>query len=87
MHRAAKLESANNTLRTAVLHATGNETLLRVVSNVCCKKWKDKSLMAVCTCHLHTIFSSPNKWCEDGSHAFVEQMVTFKLLLALRKAL
>jgi hypothetical protein len=87
MHSAAKLKSADNTLRTVVLLAAGNETLLWMVSNVCCEKWKDKSLMAIHTCHLHPIFSGTNEWHEDGSHTFVEQVVTFKLLLALRKAL
>jgi hypothetical protein len=71
MHGAAKLKLANNTLRTAVLHVAGNETLLWMVSNVCCEKWKDKSLMAIHRCHLHPIFSSTNEQCQDGSHTFV----------------
>lgn len=69
-----QLISINETLRTSVVLAAGNENLLWVVCNVCGKDWEYKSFSAICTDHLDAVLASTNKRLEDSLHAVVIQL-------------
>jgi hypothetical protein len=63
-------------LRAMAFLAACNETLLRVICNVCCQDRVDATNPSICTDHLHAVFSWLDQRLQDLRHAVMKQPVS-----------